>query len=152
MLAPEHEFIITPPSHPPPPPHMRTPSEPELRVHMLTPEHEFIITASDGLWDYYPDATVVSDTRRQLRSGGNDPQGAAEWLVGQALGRQRRALAQATGGDNVTVLVVVLRPVPALPKTSSSRLNLRANVSGELASPRVSELVAIPSGQLPPTN
>ena len=45
--------------------------------------------------------------------------------VQQALSRQRFTLSEATPGDNVTVMIITLRPLPAIPRTSASRLNLR---------------------------
>ena len=104
---------------------------------MLEEADEFVVTASDGLWDYYsPDSSVVSDARRTLRSGGNDAQACAEWLVRQALARQRSTLHAGTPGDNVTVVVISLRPLTAIPRTSASRLNLRSASSFDLASPK----------------
>lgn len=46
--------------------------------------------------------------------------------VKQTLLRQRAVLHSGTPGDNITVAVVSLRPLPQLPRHSSSRLNLRA--------------------------
>ncbi|GAB4814114.1 hypothetical protein N2152v2_001160 [Parachlorella kessleri] len=101
--------------------------DPEIRVHTIDREQdEFLVVATDGLWDYYtPESTVLTDTRRRLRQHNNDPQLAAEWLVQQALSRQRFTLSEATPGDNVTVMIITLRPLPAIPRTSASRLNLR---------------------------
>ena len=59
----------------------------------------------------------------------------ADWLLEQALVRQRRTLHAGTPGDNVTVMVVCLRPLPPVPRTVSSRLNLRTTGSGDRTSP-----------------
>lgn len=101
--------------------------DPELRVRELSSLDEFFVVASDGLWDYYtPDSSVVSDARRALRANEGDAQACSEWLVNQALLRQRATLHSGTPGDNITVAVVTLRPLPQLPRHSRSRLNLRA--------------------------
>lgn len=54
--------------------------------------------------------------------------------VQQALGRQRFTLHEGTPGDNVTVMVITLRKLPDIPRTSASRLNLRSS-STDLLSP-----------------
>jgi len=87
---------------------------------------EFVVIASDGLWDYYtPESSVVTEARRHLRASDNDAQACAEWLVREALLRQRGILHSGTHGDNVSVMLVQLRPLPQIPRTSASRLNLR---------------------------
>lgn len=107
-------------------------SEPEITVRELEPIDEFLVVASDGLWDYYtPETSVVTEVRRRLRSSQNDPQDAAEWLVTEALQRQRCTLHSGTPGDNVTVMVIQLRRLPEIPRTSASRLNLRRAPSGD---------------------
>lgn len=122
-------------------------SEPEVGCVPLDELSEFVITASDGLWDYYsPESSVLSDTRRQMRRLEEDPQLVAEWLLEQALFHQRRTLHSGTPGDNVTIMVVRLRPLPPLPRSTGSRLNLRSVGSGELISPKLSDANA---GQLP---
>lgn len=110
-------------------------SEPEIRVHRIDRElDEFIVMATDGLWDYYtPESTVLTDTRRKLRQCRNDPQHTADWLVQQALAKQRQVLHAGTPGDNVTVAVIALRKLPDIPRTSASRLNLVSS-STELVS------------------
>ncbi|KAL4419347.1 hypothetical protein ABPG77_001574 [Micractinium sp. CCAP 211/92] len=121
-------------------------SEPDIQCVPLDEMAEFVITASDGLWDYYsPESSVVSDTRRQMRRLNEDPQEVAEWLLEQALAHQRRMLHSGTPGDNITIMVVRLRPLPPLPRSTGSRLNLRSVGSGELASPKLSDLPEAPS-------
>lgn len=103
-------------------------AEPDISMRRIERMDEFIVAASDGLWDYYGlDSTVVTETRRALRRLDNDPQQCADWLVREALTRQLILLHESTPGDNVTVLVMSLRPVPDLPKSQGSRLNLRAS-------------------------
>ena len=93
---------------------------------------EFFVMASDGLWDYYtPDSSVVTDARRALRANRGDAQACSEWLLGQALLRQRAVLHPGTPGDKITIAVVTLRPLPQLPRHSRSRLNLRAVGPGD---------------------
>jgi serine/threonine protein phosphatase PrpC len=107
-------------------------SEPEITVRQLDPIDEFLVVASDGLWDYFtPETSVVTEARRRLRSTQNDPQAVAEWLVTEALLRQRGTLHSGTPGDNVTVMVIQLRRLPEIPRTSASRLNLRRAPSGD---------------------
>lgn len=99
--------------------------EPEIFVRHIDSLDEFIVMASDGLWDYYtPESSVMTETRQKLRAFRNNPQEAAEWLVGEALSRQRTVLHEGTPGDNVTVVVIQLRPLPQIPRASASRLNL----------------------------
>ena len=101
-------------------------SDPEIFVRVLDSIDEFLVVATDGLWDdYTPDSSVVTEARRRLRVVDNDPQAAAEWLVEEALQRQRSTLHSGTPGDNVTVMVIRLRPLPAIPRASASRLNLK---------------------------
>lgn len=64
----------------------------------------------------------------------------AEWLLEQALVHQRRTLHAGTPGDNITVMVVQLKPLPPLPRASASRLNLRSAGSGELVSPKLADV------------
>ncbi len=45
-----------------------------------------------------------------------------------------------TPGDNITIMVVRLRPLPPLPRSTGSRLNLRSVGSGELVSPKLSDV------------
>ena len=105
-------------------------SDPEITVRRLEPIDEFLVVASDGLWDYYtPETSVVTEARRRLRAV-NDPQAAAEWLVEEALQRQRVTLHSGTPGDNVTVMVIQLRKLPEIPRARTSRLNLQRG-SGE---------------------
>jgi protein phosphatase 2C family protein 2/3 len=104
--------------------------DPEISVRALDALDEFVVTASDGLWDYYsPESSVVTEARRALRANANDAQACAEWLVTQALVRQRGILHAGTQGDNVTVMLMQLRPLPSIPRSSASRLNLRRAAS-----------------------
>jgi serine/threonine protein phosphatase PrpC len=101
-------------------------SEPEISVRTIEPTDEFLVVATDGLWDYYtPESSVVTQSRQRLRANNNDAQLTANWLVVEALQRQRGTLHSGTPGDNVTVMVIRLRLLPAIPRTSTSRLNLR---------------------------
>jgi protein phosphatase 2C family protein 2/3 len=109
-------------------------SDPQITIRQIDPMDEFIVTASDGLWDYYtPESSVMTETRKRLRTAKNDPQTTAEWLVGEALLRQRSTLHEGTPGDNVTVMLIQLRALPDIPRASASRLNLRRVLSDPLA-------------------
>jgi len=108
-------------------------SLPDISLRNIDPLDEFIIAATDGLWDYYGlDSTVVTEARKDLRRNRNNPQACAEFLIQQSLVKQRELLHEGTPGDNVTVMVVSLKKVPEIPKSSGSRLNLRGAGSGPL--------------------
>lgn len=101
-------------------------SDPEITTRRIDRIDEFIVIASDGLYDYYsPESSIITEARRRLRASGNNPQVCADWLVKEALARQRSTLHEGTPGDNVTVVVIRLRQLPEIPRTSASRLNLR---------------------------
>ena len=76
---------------------------PELRSQPLLPEDEFVLIASDGLWKLLDSPAAVRTAREDLRAHASVAM-AAEKLVEEAL-QTRRA------DDNITVLVVLLRPV-----------------------------------------
>lgn len=67
--------------------------------------------------------------------------------VQQALGRQRFTLHEGTPGDNVTVMVITLRKLPAIPRTSASRLNLRSSSADLVAMSAAAEHLAPPHSQ-----
>jgi serine/threonine protein phosphatase PrpC len=119
-------------------------SEPEITIRQTEPIDEFIVVATDGLYDYYtPESSIVTEARRRLRVVENDAQACAEWLVDEALSRQRGTLHEGTPGDNVTVMVIRLRPLPQIPRTSASRLNLRrAPSDSEVSQSVISQLKA----------
>jgi hypothetical protein len=64
----------------------------------------------------------------------------AEWLLDAALQRQSTTLHPGTPGDNVTVMVVRLRRLPPLPRSTGSRLCLLRGGSGDLTSPKMEEV------------
>lgn len=64
----------------------------------------------------------------------------AEWLLDAALQRQAHTLHPGTPGDNVTVMVVRLRRLPPLPRSTGSRLCLLRGGSGDLTSPKMEEV------------
>jgi hypothetical protein len=66
----------------------------------------------------------------------------AEWLLEEALAHQSRTLHPGTPGDNITVVVVRLRPLPPLPRSTGSRLCLLRGASGDLSltSPKLTEV------------
>tara|TARA_B110001452_G_scaffold263860_1_gene265952 strand:+ start:2228 stop:3733 length:1506 start_codon:yes stop_codon:yes gene_type:complete len=75
---------------------------PELRAHRLTPDDEFVILGSDGLWNVVEPAVAVHLARAELQAYG-DATMASEKLVEAALKRN--------ADDNVTAMVVMLRPI-----------------------------------------
>ena len=76
---------------------------PELRSQRLHPEDEFVLLASDGLWRVLDSQAAVRLARADLRAHANATM-AAERLVEGALHTRRVE-------DNITVVVVLLRPV-----------------------------------------
>ena len=76
---------------------------PELRSQPLHAEDEFVLVASDELWRLLDSQAAVRLARQDLRAHANVAM-AAERLVEEAL-LTRRA------DDNITVLLVLLRPV-----------------------------------------
>ena len=80
---------------------------PEVRSETVRREDEFVILASDGLWRVLDSQAAVRLARADLRAHANVAM-AAERLVEGALHRT---------DDNVTVLLVLLRPVE--PDTST---------------------------------
>lgn len=75
---------------------------PELRSQLLQPDDEFLLLGSDGLWQRLDSQMAVSVARADLRAHTNAAM-AAEKLVEAALKRK--------ADDNITAMVVVLRPV-----------------------------------------
>lgn len=63
----------------------------------------------------------------------------AEWLLEEALQHQQRTLHPGTPGDNITVMVVRLQPLPPLPRSTGSRLCLMKGSSGDLTSLKPSD-------------
>lgn len=104
-------------------------SKPDIEVRDIEDVDEFIVAATDGVWDYFtPESTVITQTRRRLRMCQEEDQGCldcASWLVDASLERQREVLHSETAGDNVTVVILQLRPLIEIPRASASRLNLR---------------------------
>ena len=76
---------------------------PELRTQPLEPDDEFVLLASDGLWRLLDSQAAVGLARSDLRAHA-DVAMAAEKLVDGALHTRRAE-------DNITVLVLLLRPV-----------------------------------------
>ena len=80
-------------------------AKPECLTQRITAEDEFIILGSDGLWDVMTEEDAVRFAREELRAY-NDVVMASDKLVEVALKRHT--------DDNVTAMVVSLRPVPEL--------------------------------------
>ncbi|KAK9828974.1 hypothetical protein WJX72_003167 [[Myrmecia] bisecta] len=87
---------------------------------------EFMVMASDGFWKkHHSNEAAMATARRRLRNHKN-PQLCAEELVQDVLARGT--------DDNVTVIVVLLGPIPDLPRLGSSRLSSR-RLSMSMATP-----------------
>ncbi|CAN1243542.1 Protein kinase and PP2C-like domain-containing protein [Linum perenne] len=74
-------------------------AEPEVTETILTEEDEFLVMASDGLWDCVRNAEVVSIIRDTVK----EPTMCSKRLATEA--------AERGSNDNITVIVVFLRPV-----------------------------------------
>ncbi|KZV27374.1 hypothetical protein F511_02483 [Dorcoceras hygrometricum] len=74
-------------------------AEPEVDETLLSEEDEYIVMASDGLWDVVSNIEVVSIIRDTVKEAGM----CAKRLATEAAARGSK--------DNITVIVVFLRPV-----------------------------------------
>ena len=76
---------------------------PEIKEETLGPGDAFVLMATDGLWDVVSPAEAVNVATRLFKQGAH-PKAVAGHLVDRAL--------RLGSGDNVTVLLVELRPPP----------------------------------------
>ncbi|KAG5556038.1 hypothetical protein RHGRI_006611 [Rhododendron griersonianum] len=74
-------------------------AEPEITETILSVEDEYLVLASDGLWDVMSEAEVVNIMKDTVKEAGM----CSKRLATEAAGRGSR--------DNITVIVVFLRPV-----------------------------------------
>ncbi|XP_048435403.1 protein kinase and PP2C-like domain-containing protein isoform X2 [Pyrus x bretschneideri] len=74
-------------------------AEPEITETILSPEDEYLVMASDGLWDVVSNAEVVNIIRDTVK----EPGMCSKRLATEAAERGSK--------DNITVIVVFLRPV-----------------------------------------
>ncbi|KAI8562550.1 hypothetical protein RHMOL_Rhmol03G0044200 [Rhododendron molle] len=74
-------------------------AEPEITETTLSVEDEYLVLASDGLWDVMSEAEVVNIMKDTVKEAGM----CSKRLATEAAGRGSR--------DNITVIVVFLRPV-----------------------------------------
>ncbi|KAG2242869.1 hypothetical protein Bca52824_095290 [Brassica carinata] len=74
-------------------------AEPEISETILSPDDEFLVMASDGLWDVMNDEEVIGIIRDTVK----EPSMCSKRLATEAAARG--------SGDNITVIVVFLRPV-----------------------------------------
>ncbi|XP_044468569.1 protein kinase and PP2C-like domain-containing protein isoform X2 [Mangifera indica] len=74
-------------------------AEPEITETILSPEDEFLVMASDGLWDVVSNAEVVSIIRDTVK----EPGMCSKRLATEAAERGSK--------DNITVIVIFLKPV-----------------------------------------
>ncbi|KAK8541982.1 hypothetical protein V6N13_137447 [Hibiscus sabdariffa] len=74
-------------------------AEPEITETVLSAEDEFLVMASDGLWDVVSDEEVITIIRDTVK----EPAMCSKRLATEAVERWSK--------DNVTVIVVFLRPV-----------------------------------------
>lgn len=88
---------------------------PELAARRLTDEDEFVLLGSDGLWGVVDSAAAVQLARSELQAYG-DATMASEKLVEAALRRG--------ADDNVTAMVVLLRPIEPEATRTRPKLSL----------------------------
>ncbi|CAE6042063.1 unnamed protein product [Arabidopsis arenosa] len=74
-------------------------AEPEISETILSADDEFLVMASDGLWDVVNDEEVIGIIRDTVK----EPSMCSKRLATEAAARG--------SGDNITVIVVFLRPV-----------------------------------------
>ncbi|XP_050231776.1 protein kinase and PP2C-like domain-containing protein [Mercurialis annua] len=74
-------------------------AEPEITETTLSPEDEFLVIGSDGLWDVVSNEEVIELIRDTVKEGG---------MCSKRLATEA---AQRGSKDNITVIVVFLRPV-----------------------------------------
>nr|AAB86446.1 putative protein phosphatase 2C [Arabidopsis thaliana] len=74
-------------------------AEPEISETILSADDEFLVMASDGLWDVMNDEEVIGIIRDTVK----EPSMCSKRLATEAAARG--------SGDNITVIVVFLRPV-----------------------------------------
>ncbi|XP_021807705.1 protein kinase and PP2C-like domain-containing protein [Prunus avium] len=74
-------------------------AEPEITETILSVEDEYLVMASDGLWDVVSNAEVVSIIKDTVK----EPGMCSKRLATEAAERESK--------DNITVIVVFLRPV-----------------------------------------
>ncbi|CAN8317747.1 unnamed protein product [Cochlearia groenlandica] len=74
-------------------------AEPEISETILSADDEFLVMASDGLWDVMNDEEVIGIIRDTVK----EPTMCSKRLATEA--------AERGSGDNITVIVVFLRPV-----------------------------------------
>ncbi|KAI8440833.1 hypothetical protein MSG28_009145 [Choristoneura fumiferana] len=90
---------------------------PDVQVRHLTDEWEFIVIACDGIWEVLSNEEVISFCRVRLLSGW-EPAAVCEALMQRCL-----APNSSTGGlgcDNMTVLLVCLKPFPVTVNVNAS--------------------------------
>jgi serine/threonine protein phosphatase PrpC len=74
-------------------------AEPEITETILSPEDEYIVMASDGLWDVMKNEEVINIIKDTVK----EPGMCSKRLATEA--------AQRGSKDNITVILVFLRPV-----------------------------------------
>ncbi|KVH94775.1 Protein kinase, catalytic domain-containing protein [Cynara cardunculus var. scolymus] len=74
-------------------------AEPEVTETVLSDEDEYLVMASDGLWDVVSNAEVVSIIKKTVKE------------AGMCSKRLAMEAAERGSNDNITVIVVFLRPV-----------------------------------------
>ncbi|CAA7028810.1 unnamed protein product [Microthlaspi erraticum] len=74
-------------------------AEPEISETILSADDEFLVMASDGLWDVVNDEDVIGIIRDTVKE---------PWMCSKRLATEAAARGS---GDNITVIVVFLRPV-----------------------------------------
>ena len=83
-------------------------SEPDCGVRRLSPDDKFLVAATDGLWEFLPNAEVVSRVA-EVSSQSGSPRACVDHLVREATARW---LAHERVVDDTTVCVAFLEASP----------------------------------------
>ena len=83
-------------------------SEPDCGVRRLSPDDKFLVAATDGLWEFLPNAEVVARVA-EVSSQSGSPRACVDHLVREATARW---LAHERVVDDTTVCVAFLEASP----------------------------------------
>eukprot|EP00397_Hematodinium_sp_SG-2012_P010724 GEMP01010848.1.p1 GENE.GEMP01010848.1~~GEMP01010848.1.p1 ORF type:complete len:400 (-),score=88.32 GEMP01010848.1:1914-3113(-) len=82
---------------------------PDIIDEAITQEDEFIVLACDGIWDIMSNQDSVDFVRRRLKQR-QDPKDIVEQMLDHCMAKDPK-LTQGLGGDNMTCIVVLLKPI-----------------------------------------
>eukprot|EP00798_Chlamydomonas_sp_ICE-L_P032326 gene32326-16898_t len=93
-------------------------AEPDILKILLVPEDRFFVLACDGVWDVMTNQECVDFVSQRLDQG-MIPSAAASALLDACLADDPKE-ARGVGCDNMTAVVVILKPTPAQADTNAS--------------------------------